>query len=49
MIVVRTVCLSHRAQKLEVVGNSFANSSGIRTSCVDGDKRSMREGDGWKK
>ncbi len=48
MIVVRTVCLSHRAQRLEVVGNFVANSSGIRTSCVDGDKRNMREGERWK-
>ncbi len=48
MIVVGTVCLSHRAQKLEVVGNSVANSSWIRTSCVVRDKRSMREGGGWK-
>lgn len=43
-----SVFVSHRAQKLEVVGNSVANSSGIRTSCVVRDKRSMKEGVGWK-
>lgn len=41
------VCLSHRAQRLEVVGNSLL-ADGIRTSCVVGEKRSVRERNGWK-